>query len=415
MSGSHGMGAIWKFPGVTNSAGTDEYFVGVEDRNFARKQSGAPLTSASMDSENFTAGIIPIKEVTGDYSVRHATDIETGNGAWGSNTDGANSTPDGQMCAISDRTFCGVRAQFPEGYRFGMTIRIGKLPTGWFSGRLGSPIISTSRNADVDILSIEAAPLLVPNLDFVVPNADIPTEARKMIFNGSQWGRGGFKEWQILGDPSESRMMDLLVAMAPAYKNTATSTNSTWSFKTMVGNNDSRDVINKCSSTIGSFGGLVTSNAITYSDGAPTYDASTGALTYKVASPHFRENGKVALGTYDLAIRSSVVRCIYNFSNAPIQATISILSEDGENQVATTVVNERDGWLYLSAKGYTFSSPTISVKMTQKAEEPAPAPTPVASNAPVIKKSIMCVKGKKYKKVTAVNPVCPSGYKKAKN
>jgi hypothetical protein len=72
--------------------------------------------------------------------------------------------------------------------------------------------------------------------------------------------------------------------------------------------------------------------------------------------------------------------------------------------VATTVVNERDGWLYMSAKGFTFSSPTIKIKLSQGA---------VIVPAPMVKKStITCVKGKLIKKVTATNPKCPSGYKK---
>lgn len=411
MQGSHSLGAIWRIPGVVNSAGTEEYFVAAEDRLWATKNPNSPLSSARVDPENFNAGIVPIKSIAGKYAVLKASDYETGNGAWGSRPEGEVKTPDGQQCVITDATFCGLRAQFPEGYRFGMSLRIGNLPTGWFAGRLGLPLITTSKKDGVDVLSIEATPLQVPSLDFVVPNAEIPAEARKMIFDGSQWGRGGTKSWQLLSDPSDPRMMALLVAMAPAYKNTATKTDSTWSFKTMVGNNDSRDVINRCSSTIGTFGGLVTSNAITYSDGAPAYDASTGALTYKVASPHYRENGKVALGTYDLAIRSNVVRCIYNFSNAPIQATISILSEDGENQVATTVVNERNGWLYLSAKGYTFSSPTISVKLSQSAAaEATPSPTATSAAKANAKKTITCTKGKVVKKVTGAKPVCPKGY-----
>lgn len=415
MQGSHSLGAIWKIPGVLNSAGSEEYFVAAEDRLWAHKDANSPLATARVDPENFNAGIVPINEVPGKYGVLQASDNETGNGAWGSRPVGEIKTPDGQQCVITDKTFCGLRAQFPEGYRFGMSLRIGNLPTGWFAGRLGLPLITTAKKDGVDVLSIEATPLLVPSLDFVVPNAEIPAEARKMIFDGSQWGRGGTKSWQLLSDPSDPRMMSLLVAMAPAYKNTATRTDSTWSFKTMVGNNDSLDVINRCSSTIGSFGGLVTSNAITYSDGAPAYDASTGALTYKVASPHYRENGKVALGTYDLAIRSTVVRCIYNFSNAPIQATISILSEDGENQVATTVVNERNGWLYLSAKGYTFSSPVISVKLSQSAAAEA-TPSPVTSNgaSPIAKKTISCIKGKVVKKVTSTKPTCPKGFSKTK-
>ncbi|MEY3893909.1 MAG: hypothetical protein RIR78_687, partial [Actinomycetota bacterium] len=43
-----------------------------------------------------------------------------------------------------------------------------------------------------------------------------------------------------------------------------------------------------------------------------------------------------------------------------------------------------------------------------------PSPSASASAAPVVAKktSISCVKGKTTKKVTAVNPKCPIGYKK---
>jgi hypothetical protein len=58
------------------------------------------------------------------------------------------------------------------------------------------------------------------------------------------------------------------------------------------------------------------------------------------------------------------------------------------------------------------------VKLSQDVvvAEPTPTPTPVAS-APakaIAKKSISitCVKGKTSKKVTGVNPKCPTGYKK---
>jgi len=44
---------------------------------------------------------------------------------------------------------------------------------------------------------------------------------------------------------------------------------------------------------------------------------------------------------------------------------------------------------------------------------PTPTPTVVATVKPVVKKTtITCVKGKKTKKVTAVKPKCPAGYKK---
>jgi hypothetical protein len=102
------------------------------------------------------------------------------------------------------------------------------------------------------------------------------------------------------------------------------------------------------------------------------------------------------LGSYDLVLRSDAARCLYGFSNAPIRAEISVTSDDGTEQVATTSVSERDGWLHLAATGFHFSQPTISVALSS--QEP---PT----------KIIVCKKGKKRKKVTGANPVCPTGWR----
>jgi hypothetical protein len=152
-----------------------------------------------------------------------------------------------------------------------------------------------------------------------------------------------------------------------------------------------------------------------YIGNPPTFNQADQTLDYKVMSPHYLPDGSEFKGSYDLLIKSDVARCIYGFSNAPISASVSIVSSDGTAQVATTVVNEKDGWLTLSAKGFTFSAPTLRVKLSQKAD-PAPAkvePTPTATPKAAAKKiTISCVKGKVVKKVTAVKPSCPAGYRK---
>jgi hypothetical protein len=152
-----------------------------------------------------------------------------------------------------------------------------------------------------------------------------------------------------------------------------------------------------------------------YIGNPPTFNQADQTLDYKVMAPHYLPDGTEFKGSYDLLIKSDVARCIYGFSNAPISASVSIISSDGTAQVATTVVGERNGWLTLAAKGFTFSAPTLRVKLSQKAD-PAPVkadPAPVAAPKPAAKKStISCVKGKTVKKVTAVKPTCPTGYKK---
>jgi hypothetical protein len=101
-----------------------------------------------------------------------------------------------------------------------------------------------------------------------------------------------------------------------------------------------------------------------------------------------------------------------------------VIYADGEAKKATTLVSEKNNWLRLSAKGFTYSSPTVKVRLTQEKAVVAPSPTPSASPTPTPmasanvapvaakKTSITCVKGKTTKKVTAVNPTCPKGFKK---
>jgi hypothetical protein len=81
------------------------------------------------------------------------------------------------------------------------------------------------------------------------------------------------------------------------------------------------------------------------------------------------------------------------------------------------VINEKDGWLKMTAGGFTFSTPSIKVKLSQEAPTPAPSasatPSPTPTVKPVAKKiTITCTKGKTTKKVTAIKPTCPTGYKK---
>jgi hypothetical protein len=78
----------------------------------------------------------------------------------------------------------------------------------------------------------------------------------------------------------------------------------------------------------------------------------------------------------------------------------------------------------MTASGFTFSTPQIKVKLSQEkaaptptpstSATPTPTPTPTPTAVPLVTKktSITCIKGKSTKKVTALNPKCPYGYRK---
>jgi hypothetical protein len=161
--------------------------------------------------------------------------------------------------------------------------------------------------------------------------------------------------------------------------------------------------------------GTVGTNASVYSDGPPTFDKTEGAMNYTVGAPHFDSKGSVFGGYYQLILRADVARCMYGFTNAPISAKVAVASSDGTPRVAVTTLNEKNGWLSLTATGFEFSTPKIAVQLKQEVEKPTATPSPSASTAQAAvtkKTTITCVKGKTSKKVTAVKPVCPTGFKK---
>jgi hypothetical protein len=227
--------------------------------------------------------------------------------------------------------------------------------------------------------------------------------------------------------PSDSVGMDQLKLWLPYVEDAATAMLGTWSMRTL----DFREASGASQCFINDsqgITGIVTTNATQYSAGPPSFNKDEGTLEYKVAAPHFTPKKEEFLGTYDLLMRSDVARCVYGFSNAPIKASISVVN-NGENQkIATENLGERNGWVFLSAAGFTFSDPTIKVRLTQ---DPPPPPTPSPSPTPSVvatpiptpspavvqtakkKVSITCVRGTKTKKVTAPKPKCPKGFKKA--
>ena len=98
-------------------------------------------------------------------------------------------------------------------------------------------------------------------------------------------------------------------------------------------------------------------------------------------------------------------------------ATVEVVSADNKSQVATVLVSENKatGFIKLQADNFTFSSPTIKVKLVQDkplvaVKEDAPKVATTAAVKKVI--TITCAKGKITKKFSGANPKCPSGYKK---
>jgi hypothetical protein len=342
-----------------------------------------------------------------------------------------------QYCVASSaqEKLCAQKYAFPAATRFYVTIRASQLPVGWMHGRISSPDIQITSGNGFSKVEIQGNPIAVPAVYKMYRYPEMPAALKAMydVEKGGYkpdcpaeakycaGGRSGAstdplsRNVIVAPDAWQSSGMDQLKLWLPYVNDKATALLSFWSARTLGG--QEMNGANRCFSDSTKITGIVSTNSTQYSAGPPAFNQGDGTLDYKVASPHFGTTGDVFKGTYDLVMRSEVARCIYGFSKAPINATLSITSSDGTPQLATTVIGEKNGWLYLQARNFEFSAPIIQAKLTQEAEviapTPTPTPTPSASTkAPVKAVTITCIKGKMTKKVTAAKPKCPTGYKK---
>ena len=273
---------------------------------------------------------------------------------------------------------------FSPGTRVGVTLNMPSEASGWFSGRLKDPQISMKPlSSAVNELKIDGESLLVPRLEASVPASKftpLMKELKMRLGGGSaiESGTGTGVAW--------------VDQLRPFVQDRAVGETTVWNIR-------SSPVYDQPCFTKNRFNGIVTTNAIGYSWNPPKLVGST--LDYKVGGLHLNLDGTLAQGSYDLVLDSKVARCLYGFSSAPISATVSVTSGvSGEKNVATTLVSEIDGWLKLSAYGFHYSSPIIKVALTQNG---------------VAKTTITCIakkNAKLTKRVTAVAPKCPTGYKK---
>lgn len=267
-------------------------------------------------------------------------------------------------CAIAAENYCAEIIEFEPGTVIQTTLRVSDQVTGWLKGRLTDPEITSSKLGNFNRYVIQGASVSVPKLYVEVPKSHSALQGADGI-SGVTSG-SGFYQTARADSPTGISFVSAFASLA---KDTAIDSQSQWYVATI---GDTWD-LNRCN-TNKDFVGLVTTNAMAFDGDIPKF--SSGFLSYNVAGLHYEEDGKTeVLGSYDLAIKSSVARCLYGYSNAPVSAQVTVTGTSGEQKVASTIVRESQGWLTLQAKGFTFSKNQIKVKISQ---EVAVAPKTVA-------------------------------------
>lgn len=344
--------SLWRVPGVTHAGGTDLYVVAVNS-------SFSITDGETVHYGSLSGAIYPVIEISGpNYRPSEVKQVTlNGQRIW-AHDNGEQGSNDG--CILTTTRKCWARDEFAPGVRAELNVRASSEITGWLHGRLASPNISISPiDRAQNLFTINAEPVEVPIMYAETQYSSLTIEEKELFQNW--FAGGGFangKQW--LKFPSyEDRSRVLISKFGEAAGNRAAAIKTSWQFNSITNNQQQA----ACYANQKGLVGLVTTNAMAYDQAAPEF--KNGSLNYSVAGLHLLPDGSKAIGAYDLLIRSDVARCLYGFTNAPVSAKISVLSSEGENIVASTMVSEVDGWLKLAAYGFTFSEKNISVQIFQ--------------------------------------------------
>lgn len=146
----------------------------------------------------------------------------------------------------------------------------------------------------------------------------------------------------------------------------------------------------------------------------PMWLAADSALTLQVASTHYRADNSKNLGVFNIEMPIETAKCLWgvDLSKAVSATVAATYPELGISELVTTTSKVEGKFFKVSAAGFHYSAPVIKVKVAQE-KAATPIATPTATIKPVpVQKTITCVKGKVVKKVKALTPKCPAGYKK---
>ena len=360
-------------PGASHASG-DLYLPIVNPIMELNRALGQSTFSGKMQMALFA---VSIKNGSYNYG-RQSTDPSQYVQSWWNVGGGAESE---KGCILNDGSVCAIPEAMPTDITYKVSVRVNFPLLGWFSGRLTQPDISIkSLSNGSQLLSVSAKPVRVSAVAHWLkktelgPDLSLYYQALAKPLGGTMSVGGGDKKsfveiqkgdpesWSLMRDTVnfDSRAMGEFLLWLPAIGDKADAVQTMWSARTM------NSELDQCLNQTNSVTGFVSSNATQYIEGPPTFENSTQTLNYKVAAPHFEKDGTTVFkGTYDLAIKSEAARCLYHFTNAPVGATIEVLDNRGKSEIAVTSMTERDGWIYLRAAGFTFSNPTLKVKLTQ--------------------------------------------------
>jgi hypothetical protein len=346
-----GTTSLWSQEGKTNAGGTDTYAATLRmGVNFDPRPN---LPHANFTIGSYNLQVKPYQETQGDYTPHSCSEHDY----LGVTVTGCGGLP--EECAWSGVGVCGKEVGFASNTRVSVSFRIDATTSGWFAGRVQDPNISIKRiNSKQLRVQISGQPSQVPVARGHMPTSRAPAALKAEYSRGCPEFRTTGRCWSGIFAASTGAM-SYIDGFRKEFKDTATFQRQVWSVRTVQTGS-----LGQCAAGDSRVIGIVSTNAMGYQAEPPKF--TRGFLNYQVSGMHYLPGGEeLALGNYDLVVRSDFARCLYGFGQAPLSANVSVVNNKGTKVFATTTVGEKNGWLKLSAKGFTFSKKTIKVKITK--------------------------------------------------
>jgi hypothetical protein len=163
----------------------------------------------------------------------------------------------------------------------------------------------------------------------------------------------------------------------------------------------------------------------------PVWSSEKKSLSYKASAPRLAPDGKtVNTGFYYATISSADALALWGLTKVEDAASaliVSVRTTEGGSTAATKAVAVKNGRIIIQVFGFEFPDPMLDISLNPSFDVMASSknaasnmsaagtvrttasPKPKATPKPT---TISCLKGTQLKKVTAVKPTCPTGYKK---
>lgn len=157
----------------------------------------------------------------------------------------------------------------------------------------------------------------------------------------------------------------------------------------------------------GTSGDMVVSSNGVCDLSTPVWNAETKEFAWTAAAPHFAADGVTPnMGFYKAIIPAADAKLLWGLDNpndAVKALSVQVVTEGSVSSAAVATVGVKSGKIIIDVSGFGYSRPKLKIAL-KKSWKP--------SQTMLNKTTITCVMGKSVKKITAVKPTCPKGYKK---